>query len=68
MPRNSTKPEIMLALSPSATARALGIRYDRVAEAISLGALTVRVLGGKQRISVEEIQKWFQSWPRKVPR
>jgi hypothetical protein len=68
MPRNSTRPEAVLALSPTATARALGIRYDRVAAAILAGALTVRVCGGKQRIAVREIEKWFLSWPRKVPK
>ena len=68
MPRNSTRPEIMLALSPSATARALGIRYERVSAAIDAGLLTVRMCGEKQRIAVQEIQNWFQSWPRKVPR
>jgi hypothetical protein len=74
MPRNTTAPVIHLALSPSATARALGIRDERVSEAIDAGHLIVRQLGTKRRIAVfgpGGIQEWFLSWPRaarKVPR
>jgi hypothetical protein len=67
MPRASTRPEIMLALSQSATARALGIRPERVRDAIDAGELIVRQLGAKRRIAVfgeGGIQKWFESWPR----
>jgi hypothetical protein len=65
------RPEITLALSLSATARALGIRLERVQQAILEGKLIVRTCGRKQRIAVfgeGGIQEWFQSWPRKVPR
>jgi hypothetical protein len=71
MPRNTTRPEIMLALSPSATARALGIKIERVNAAIDAGDLIVRRLGAKRKIAVWQIQSWFESWPlakRKVPR
>jgi hypothetical protein len=74
MPRASTPPEIVLALSPSATARALGVNYERVIlPAIDAGLLTVRMCGPKRRISVANIQAWFETWPqatkrkRKVP-
>jgi hypothetical protein len=63
MPRNTTRPEIMLALSPTDTARALGIRLERVREAIRDRKLIVRKLGMKHRISVRDIEQWFQSWP-----
>ena len=66
MPRNTTMPEAILALSPSAAARALGIRPERVTEAIDQGQLTVRQLGVRKRIAVfgpGGIQEWFESWP-----
>ena len=70
LPRNTTMPEALLALSPSATARALGIRPERVQEAIEQGHLTVRQIGVRRRIAVTDIMTWFESWPvakRKVP-
>jgi hypothetical protein len=73
MPRNSTRPEAILALSPSATARALGIRSERVADALDQGLLVARQSGVRKRIAVfgkGGIQEWFESWPvtrRKVP-
>jgi hypothetical protein len=39
MPRNSTRPEYILAMSQAGVARALGIRPERVAEAIDAGHL-----------------------------
>jgi hypothetical protein len=66
MPRNTTRPEIMLALSQSATARALGIRPERVRDALDAGQLVARQLGAKIRIPVfgeRGIQAWFDSWP-----
>jgi hypothetical protein len=63
MPRNTTMPEALLALSPSATARALGIRPERVREAIELGILTVRTSGTRRRIAVSETMAWFSTWP-----
>jgi hypothetical protein len=71
MPRAQTRPEIILALSPTATARALGIRAERVEAAVLAGQLTVRMIGGKRRISVRDIEAWFQTFPvatRKVSR
>lgn len=76
MPRNLTPPEALLALSPSATARALGIRPERVQEAIDAGHLVSRQIGVRRRIMVFGefgIQHWVENhWPlaqrRKVPR
>jgi hypothetical protein len=74
MPRASTRPEIILALSPSATARALGIRYERIMDAIDAGQLVVRQVCGKKRIPVfgpRGVQEFFDGFPeatRKVPR
>lgn len=64
MPRNTTLPEAILALSPSATARALGIRPERVREAIDEGHLVVRQIGVRKRIAVSEIMTWFESFPQ----
>jgi hypothetical protein len=66
VPRNTTLPEYILALSPSATARALGIHPERVAAAIDAGDLIVRQCGTKRRIAIfgkDGIQAWFESWP-----
>jgi helix-turn-helix protein len=63
MPRNTTTPEAILALSPSATARALGVRAERVQEAIDAGHLVVRQIGVKRRIAVSDIMTWFSTWP-----
>jgi hypothetical protein len=67
MPRATSANVILLALSPIQTARALGIRPERVNEAIDAGHLIVRQLGTKRRIAVfgpDGIQEWFLSWPR----
>jgi len=65
MPRNS-QPMIMLALSPSATARALGVNYERaILPAIASGALgPVYSLGAKHRLLVSDIERWVRSWPQ----
>ena len=66
MPRNTTRPEIMLALSRTATARALGIKIERVNEALDQGLLVERRCGAKVRIPIfgeRGVQAWFDSWP-----
>jgi hypothetical protein len=73
MPRRTTPTSIeaILALSPAATARALGVRTERVKEAIRDRKLIVRKLGMKHRIAVfgkGGIQEWFESWPEVTPR
>jgi hypothetical protein len=65
MPRNTTKPEIILGLSISATARSFGIRPERVNDALDAGLLEMRQLGAKKRIPVfgpRGIVEWFNSW------
>jgi hypothetical protein len=65
MPRKIS-PSDVLALSPAQTAAALGIRPERVADAIRSGELVVRTIGPKRRIAVHGaggIQAWFESWP-----
>lgn len=67
MPRNSTKPVIMLALSISASARALGIRSEDIQTALENGSLVCRSFGARRRIAVfgeGGLQAWFESWPR----
>jgi hypothetical protein len=73
MPRNTTQPEIMLALSKSATARALGVKVERVNAALDAGLLVARQCGAKTKIPIfgdRGAQAWFDSWPeakRKTP-
>jgi len=72
MPRVTKNPEMFLALSPAATATALSIRPDEVADAIKSGALgPVFMMGIKRRILVADVERWVRSWPqpkkRKVP-
>ncbi len=69
MPRKVIPSEV-LALSPAQTAASLGIRPERVAEAIRAGDLVVRMIGPKRRISVNGaggIQAWFETWPAVPP-
>jgi hypothetical protein len=63
----SKNPVLILALSPDAAANSLGIRPEKVAQAIDSGALIVRTCGVKRRIAVfgtGGIQEWFESWPQ----
>jgi hypothetical protein len=68
MPRNTTKPEYVLAMTASATARALGIRPERVAEALDAGHLVARQLNGRGKALIpiggpQGTEAWFLSWP-----
>ena len=72
MPRQTKTPVVFLALSPAATATALGIEPRKVYTAIDDGALPVFINGVKRRILVSHIERWVLSWPqlktkRKVP-
>ena len=71
MPRNTTAPEITLALPRIGAARALGIRIERINEAVDAGHLVVRMCGPKARIPVFGkcgLQEWFNRWPQQVKR
>lgn len=65
MPRNTTAPQIILALSPHAAARAIGVSYERnIVPAIASGHLPVRCCGTKRRILVRDIEAWIiATWP-----
>ena len=63
MPRNTTPPTVLLALSPHDSARALGIAYQRVHYAILSGDLTVYALGAKRRILTSQLEAWVKTWP-----
>ena len=66
MPRNSTRPEIILALSQAAAARALNIRPEKIRDALDRGELVARRLDGKVRIPCfgpEGLYEWFERWP-----
>jgi hypothetical protein len=64
MPRTPTPPKVLLALSPSQAAAAIGLSYARLlADGIETGALTVRCCGTKRRILTSEIEAFVRSWP-----
>ena len=71
MPRATTRPTIMLALSISATARTLSVPAHVVHHAVDEGRLELRqATPNLKRIPVSSIQNFIQSWPlteRNVP-
>jgi hypothetical protein len=67
MPRVTT-PKVLLALSPTATATALGLHTDVIAEAIRDRKLIVRQVGAKRRIWVGDIEQFFKSLPEATKR
>jgi hypothetical protein len=54
----------VLALSPAATALALGVPVRRVREALDSGELDAFQDGPRVRIWIEDTARWFKSWPR----
>ena len=64
MPRVTKHPVVFLALSPAATATALGILPQEVSDAIADGELPVFVKGIRRRILVSHIERWVLSWPQ----
>ena len=71
MPRNTTRPEAILMLSPSATARAIGVHPRVVTEAILMGHLIVRMIGPKRRVAIfgeGGVQQWIEKFPIAKPR
>jgi hypothetical protein len=54
----------VLALSPSATALALGVPIRRVREALDTGELEALQDGPRVRIWIEDTTRWFKSWPK----
>jgi hypothetical protein len=68
MPRATKTPVVYLALSPAATATALGIQPRQVYDAIENGDLPVFLIGIKRRILVSHIERWVLSWPQPTKR
>ncbi|HLZ06268.1 MAG TPA: helix-turn-helix domain-containing protein [Bradyrhizobium sp.] len=68
MPRVSKHPVVYLALSPAATATALGIRPERVRDAIEKGEISIRQIGAKKRLLVSDIETWVRSWRQPTKR
>ena len=72
MPRNSSKPEIVLCLSVSGAARAMGLRAEHIREAILMGHLDCRSHDpSRRRVPVfgpGGLQEWFATWPRYIPK
>jgi hypothetical protein len=66
MPRVTKSPVVYLALSPAATATALGVRPEVIKKAIESGALKVYRSGTKSRCLVSDIEALVRSWPAPV--
>ena len=65
MSRVTQRPVVILALTASATATALGIKPAAVFAAIEDGTLPVYQIGAKRRILTSDIEAWVRSWTRK---
>jgi hypothetical protein len=66
LPRASTRPKIVLALSKSGAAAALGVKLWRINDALDTGLLVARKVGNQIRIPVfgpQGLQEWFDTWP-----
>lgn len=65
MPYCRTGPTLRLALSPSATAEALGLSYAHVVKpAIEAGELgPVHIIHGRKRLLCSDIERWVRSNP-----
>jgi hypothetical protein len=71
MPRNSTPPVIVLALSISGAMRALGLPRRVIHEALIDGSLIARSFGPRVRIpvfGVGGLEGFFNAWPRYLPK
>lgn len=68
MPRSTIKPVVFLALSPAATATAIGVRPEVINAAIASGALPVYANGIKRRILCSDVEAFVRSWPKPVKR
>jgi len=71
MPRNTTPPVIVLALSISGAMRALGVPRRVIHEALLEGRLLARSQGPRVRIPVFGafgLQEFFNAWPRYTPK
>ena len=71
MPRNTTPAFIKLALSPRQASLALGIRVERINEAVREGKLIVRVIGIKHLIAIGGkggLQEFLESQPIYEPK
>jgi predicted regulator of Ras-like GTPase activity (Roadblock/LC7/MglB family) len=65
MPR-AIKNVVILAMSPTACAQALGLSETVVQAAIANGDLgPVYIKGAKHRLLVSDIEKWVRSWKTK---
>jgi excisionase family DNA binding protein len=56
---------VILAMSPTHVAQAIGVSENVVRDAIISGELTIHVKGSKSRILVSEVEAWIKSWPVK---
>jgi hypothetical protein len=68
MPRRIKNPVVYLALSPAATATALGIKAQRIYDAVDSGALPVYCIGPRRKILVSDTERWVRSHERATKR
>jgi len=71
MPRNSSKPTVLIAVTASGAVRALSLGSTTgaalIRDAITLGQLDCRQVGSKKLIPVfgpRGLQEWFSTFPR----
>ena len=67
MPRNNTRPQIVLALTASGAARAMSLPVRIIHEAIDDGSLAIRRVGNRNLIAVfgpGGLEEWFLNFPR----
>jgi hypothetical protein len=63
MPTARKRPIVLLALSPAATAVALGLREQTIYDAIEAGELgPVYINGVKRRLLVSDIEAYVRGW------
>jgi hypothetical protein len=68
MPRPQKTVEIYLWLSPAMVATACGLSTAVVRQAILDKKLIVRKIGMKHRLSVANVQAWYETLPEVEPR
>ena len=68
MPRQPKQPIVYLSLSPAASAVALNVRPERIADAIADGVLPAYTLGVRRFILVADLEAWVRTWKRVMPR
>jgi excisionase family DNA binding protein len=64
MPRTSKTPLFPVAISPARAGEVLGVRLEKVHDAIREGALPCYQLGAKRRVLIADLVEWVRTWPK----